>query len=214
MGVKAESVEQCHDNVWMQHLSEIVTQYDYMLRATRLSIQVKCLVMLKNYIKKDKPVFGVMRCSGPIMSLMPSGAQFPTLEERTCTLANDPTALDTDLATAEALELDILEEDLDIILKDAKKNPDGVLKRAIEDAETEMSTHSHAEQNLEKEEHVKQLIVLGRDKLKELEKEYVATEKQLEMLEETLKAAMNRPHGELKLAIEDAGEAVEEQKLK
>merc|ERR1712190_55263 len=68
--------------------------------------------------------------------------------------------------------------------------------------------------NLEKDERMKQLIVLGRDKLNELEKEYVATEKQLEMLEETLKAAMNRPRGELKLAIEDAEKEVEETKLK
>merc|ERR1712157_240574 len=87
-------------------------------------------------------------------------------------------------------------------------------KRTIEDAEKEMSTHSHAEQNQDKEASLKALIEKGRDKLKELEKKYEQKEKQLEMVEETLKAAMKCPHGELKLAIEDAEKEVEEAKLK
>merc|ERR1712176_1214479 len=47
MGVKPQGVQRCSENVWLQQLSEIPTQFKMILEAKRLSTQEACLAVLK-----------------------------------------------------------------------------------------------------------------------------------------------------------------------
>merc|ERR1712176_350436 len=47
MGVKAQGVQRCSENIWLQQLSEIPTQCKMILEAKRLSTQEACLAVLK-----------------------------------------------------------------------------------------------------------------------------------------------------------------------
>merc|ERR1711933_11603 len=96
------------------------------------------------YIRNEKRViFNLLRCSSPIMSLMPSSGQFPDAQGRVSALRDTPGVCVVELNDAqyEEMELEIAEEDLKTAMDDGLHD---VLKRAIEDAEKETSSHSHA----------------------------------------------------------------------